>query len=239
MRDLSLGRKIEHDPRSRAFPVRTVPAGEPLIRRVTHRRYGPVLDQGSVGACTGFAMAHSLNTRPVNIAGDTLANGRSTYREFEALDLYATATTLDQWPGEYRLDGSGQDTGSSGLAACKAAKQKGYISEYRWAFGFPAFLTALMSGPVMVGTWWYEAMFTPDQMHVVRPAGGKAGGHEYVAIGVHYLDRTEYRNSLLTFQNSWGRGWGDRGRFHMTFGDFALLLQDQGDAVVPIRRTWP
>jgi C1A family cysteine protease len=104
------------------------------------------------------------------------------------------------------------------------------ITEYNWAFGFDHCLETLMSGPVLVGTWWYDGMFYPNSAGFVTPSGSRAGGHEYLLVGADPTKRT------LTFQNSWSDLWGVKGRFYMTFDNFKRLLAEDGDAVLPRRR---
>lgn len=212
---VALGRVVEHDERSRRFVARTAPGP---LRKVTHRRYGPVLDQGSLGSCTGNAMAQSLNHVPLRLKGRVMD-------ENVALTLYSRATALDAFPGIYPPE----DTGSSGLAVAKAAKEAGYITAYTHAFGLDQLLSALMLAPCIVGTNWHDQMFSPNSRGFVRPEGPVVGGHEYACIGV------DPKAGVLTFLNSWSAGWGDRGRFYMTFSDFGLLLADDGDATFPVR----
>jgi len=193
--------------------------GAVVQRSVLWGHHGPVLDQGDIGACTGNALADCINTDPFAAARP---NGYLT--ETDALKLYELATTLDNVSGQYPPD----DTGSSGLAVCKAGVQLGYLAGYRHALGFDAFAAALQLQPVIVGTNWTEAMFTPDSDGTVHPTGQVEGGHEYLALGI------DYNAQRLTFLNSWGESWGDHGRFYMSFGDFADLLAAQGDATVPV-----
>lgn len=208
-----LGRKVNHDPRSLDFPAATSPDHKP----VTHRHYGPVLDQGQVGSCTGNAMAQALNTAPLRHKGPYLT-------EKNALALYSQATQLDPYPGTYPPT----DTGSDGLSVCKAAQAQGWISSYTHAFGLDHALGALQLGPVLVGTSWHQGMFTPDGKGFVHPDGNIAGGHEYLLIG-------DDAKGKLTFLNSWSAGWGKRGRFYMTYADFSTLLNDKGDVTAPVK----
>ena len=209
-----LGRLVQHDPRSRLYQAPLAPTQ----RSVLWGHHAPILDQGQLGSCTGNALAQALNC-------DYFAQCRTHYlTEADALKLYSAATQLDDVPGTYPPD----DTGSSGLAVAKAGVQAGYLSGYKHAFGFAHFTAALQLQPVIVGTSWREAMFTPDKSGLVRPTGPVAGGHEYLAIGVDYTLKS------LTFLNSWGDKWGQHGRFHMRFGDFTTLLADQGDVTVPV-----
>jgi hypothetical protein len=213
-----LGRKVEHDPASRMFGF-APRAALPVVEK-TWRRYGAVLDQGDVGSCTGNAFTHAMNSKPNHVIG-TKTLGQSF-----ALMIYSAATRADEFPGAYLPT----DTGSSALGVGKAALGLGLISEYRWGFGLEHTLQILMERPVMIGTWWYESMFWPDAQGFVRPSGSPAGGHEYLLVGV------KPREQVLIFQNSWSSLWGDNGRFRMRFADFAPLLADQGDAMIPVRK---
>lgn len=51
-----LGRVVEHDPRSRAYPARATAAHVPFVSR-RWRHVGPVLDQGQIGADMGALLA--------------------------------------------------------------------------------------------------------------------------------------------------------------------------------------
>lgn len=212
----TLGRHVDHDERSRLYQA----LGAHTQRSVLWGHHAPVLDQGELGSCTGNAAAQLINT-------DYFAASRtaSYLGEADAVKIYELATHLDGIPDNTYPP---TDGGSSGLGAAKAGKQLGYFTGYKHAFGFDHFAAALQLQPVIVGTTWYEGMFTPDRHNTVHPTGQVAGGHEYLALGIDYSTRT------LTFLNSWGNSWGDSGRFHMGFDDFARLLADQGDATAPI-----
>jgi hypothetical protein len=83
-----------------------------------------------------------------------------------------------------------------------------------------------MLGPVMVGTTWLEQMFYPDSRGRLTVAGQVAGGHEYLINGKS--------GSWLRVMNSWGSTWGQDGMAWIKVADLARLLDDQGDATVPI-----
>ena len=91
-----LGRRVEHDRRSLNYPAAAGP-----VRTVTWRRYGATLDQGNSNGCTGHAMAHAINSRPVHKTGARLLN------HADAMRLYSRATHLDQWPEPYPPDDDG------------------------------------------------------------------------------------------------------------------------------------
>jgi hypothetical protein len=77
---------------------------------------------------------------------------------------------------------------------------------------------------VVVGTSWTNDMFNPDASGFVKPTGGVAGGHCYVM-----LEKVDSEDAYV-FQNSWGGGWGQNGRFKMKRSDFGSLLADNGEA---------
>jgi hypothetical protein len=212
-----LGRKVEHDPMSRAFAF--TPRHATTVVTKTWRRYGAVLDQGNLGSCTGNAMVHALNSKPLHVKGTTV------WKQPTAVMIYSAGTALDEFSGSYPPE----DTGSSANGVCKAAINMGLITGYRWAFGFDHALETLMSGPVMIGTNWYDGMFYPNDRGFVSPSGQVAGGHEYLLVGVN----TERKH--LIFQNSWSDLWGVKGRFYMSYDSLKRLLAEQGDAVIPVR----
>jgi len=217
----ALGRHVEHDERSRDYAFR-VSAAKPKTILWSHE--APVLDQGDLGACTGNALAQWLNTTSAQIAL-TEAGHRAAYlTEDQAVELYSAATKLDSIPGSYPP----VDSGSSGLAVCKAGRKLGYLSAYHHAFGFDALLLALQHSPVIVGTEWTKGMFDPNSSGVIRPTGSVEGGHEYLILGCNL------EHQLITMLNSWSDGWGKHGRAYISFKDFGTLLANQGDVTVPV-----
>lgn len=214
LKNVKFGRLVEHDPRSRDFAA----TGPVQKRSVLWGHHAPVLDQGNLGSCTGNATAQLINTDPF---AKSRPNGYLT--EHDAVTLYSLATRLDNVSGKYPP----QDTGSSGLAVAKAGVNLGYFTAYKHTFGFDHFAAVLQNQPVIVGTNWYDGMMTPDAKGFLSPTGGVAGGHEYLALGVNY------EQQFITFLNSWGDGWGQQGRFFLTFASFQKLLAEQGDVTVP------
>jgi hypothetical protein len=209
-----LGRHVEHDERSREFAVSARANG---FISVLHRHYGVVLDQGDVGSCTGNALVGCLKTAPLYKEGQR-------FGEPKALQVYKLATRLDGFAGVYPPD----DTGSSGLAACKAAKQLKLITSYQHAFGITAALTALQHGPVMTGVEWFESFDHPDVHGFVKLGGQVRGGHEFAVVGYDAVTHT------VRCLNSWGPRWADHGYFSMSVATWTTLLERQGDVTVPI-----
>lgn len=183
--------------------------------------HAPILNQGDLGACTGFSTAQLINTDYFAAA----RHGGGYLGSADAIELYSEATRQDGIPGNTYPP---NDCGSSGLGVAKAGKKLGYFTGYKHAFGFDHFAEALQLQPVIVGTQWLEGMFDTDPQGFVKPVGKPAGGHEYLALGISYETQT------ITFLNAWGPSWGRDGRFLMTFKQFAKLLADQGDVTAPL-----
>ena len=209
-----LGRHVEHDEASKAYPA---DATQP-IASVKWLRRSPIFDQGAVGSCTGNAAAGWLATDGAHRLG------RSDLNEDVALKIYAKATHLDRVKGVYPPD----DTGSSGLAAAKAMLRLGLTTGvYRHCFSLSHALSALQTGPVLVGMAWLTGCDSPSKEGIVSYTGTVRGGHEILA------DQVDVSRELVWFQNSWGSSWSLHGRFAMSFTDFGRVLKARGDVTVP------
>lgn len=225
-----LGRHVCHDSRSLAYQVKPRAS---LARSVVWTRRTAVLDQGSLGSCTGQAACGTLGTDPfyATLAADLQVGLKLD--EDEAVRLYSAATKLDAYTGSYPPD----DTGSDGLSVAKAAKNAGLISGYVHATSLDAAVTALQAGCVIAGVNWYDSWDSPDASgHVVISKDATVrGGHEVELVGVDVDAKT------LRAVNSWGDGWGDRGYFTMEYADFDRLLHEDGDVTqfVPITSPAP
>lgn len=213
-----LGRHVEHDPRSKDFPF-AAESGTTLVT-VEHKRHGAIFDQGQIGSCTGNAIAGATNTEPIRGINDHILN------ENAAVIAYIRGSILDGFPGFY----PDEDTGSSGLAVAKAAKQMGWISGYSHAFSIDAALAALQKGPVITGVPWYEGFDSPNADGLVEIAGQIRGGHEIVARG--YIAATNPDDSLILLDNSWDTSYGVNGHFYWTVATWRKLLENRGDATI-------
>lgn len=218
MTEHALGRLVEHDERSRAFAAR-VAATKP--KTVLWDHHGPVLDQGQLGSCTGNALAQWANTA---FAQQNPKGPDGFLTEADAVDLYSRATHLDRIAGYYPPD----DTGSSGLAVCKAGVRRGLLTRYDHAFGFDALLLALQHSPVIAGTLWTKGMFDPTSDGRIAPTGPVEGGHEYLLLGANM------EQERITMLNSWSEEWSEKGRAWISFADYEKILADQGDIQVPM-----
>lgn len=221
MIDLSrLGRRPEFDEKSKDYPIRTMlPSSE-----IRSWSWGTKtsLDQGYDGACVGFAFTHELMSYPSIVEG--------VDAKF-AKELYFDAQRIDPWPGG-AYDGSEEFyEGTSVLAGAKVLKDRDYYQEYRWGFGINDVLGALShTGPVVIGTNWYEDMFSPDANGIITVSGNYAGGHAYL------LNANNVQQELVRVHNSWGPNWSVGGYAYMRYRDLERLLNEDGEACIPITR---
>ena len=100
---------------------------------VSWAQAGPVLSQGRLGACTGFAVAGLLGKD-----GST------------AIRIYTVATRIDKIKGEYPA----KDTGSTVPAAMEAAKRLGLIRGYGQTASADEALKELTRHPLVVSLTW-------------------------------------------------------------------------------------
>jgi hypothetical protein len=214
------GRFREFDEKSRRFGIaELVPTKKP---RSYTWSVDPslALDQGTEGACVGFAWTHELIARP-----RAYVFSSTQFADMLARHLYAEAKKLDAWPGE-------DYDGTSILAGAKAAKAGGHIGEYRWAFSLrDAILAIGYAGPVVFGCDWYRGMMDPEPDGRIRPMGPLLGGHAIMANAV------DVKRERVWLWQSWGPDWGPLGaRSYLTFEDFAGLQADGGEVCVPLLR---
>lgn len=215
--DSRLGRHVNHDPRSRRFPVR--PEIAAVLDTVQHVRHVPVFDQGGTGSCTGQAALGCLGTGVFFATMDADEQQAYPFDQTGAVGIYSQATAIDPFEGAYPP----VDTGSDGTSVAKVCLAAGLIAGFEHAFGIDDALQALQHRPGITGTWWYSGMYEPDAEGIVHPTGRIEGGHEYV------VDGYDARRSLVWFTNSWGEHWGLRGRFAMPVQEYAALLARDGD----------
>lgn len=216
-----LGRYPGQDPRSfSAHPMSAVLEPAPIdftVKRVWTA--GPLLDQGQTGHCVAFGTTEEINATPVT---DDLTSD-------EAHAFFQLVKAQDEAMGNYFTDGA------TVLAGMKAAAAEGRISRYVWGSTVDDLVRWLQrKGPCVLGTNWYEDMFTPDAAGRIRPSGAYAGGHCYLALGYWPAGRlTGFSKAAIEFQQSWGPDWGKWGHFFMTLPDVATLLGQYGDLVSP------
>lgn len=222
---MPLGRNVYHDSRNLAYPWTR---GVATLTSQLWKRNIPILDQGQVGSCTGNEQVGAVGTDP--LWGPLTAGQQSALNEQLALNIYSAAETLDG-DGPYPPN----DNGSSGPSVAQIAKKMGLISGYLHCFSLADVLDALETGPVGIGSNWYDSMDQPDRNGMVTISAGASvrGGHEYLCRG------KDVDKQVLYFDNSWGASWGAAGSFAYSYATMERLLAEQGDATVSLPLSAP
>lgn len=166
-------------------------------------------NQGALPQCVGYSWSHWLEDGPIQQSGKPPVVHPST--------IYFNAQKLDQWPGE-------NYNGTSVRGGVKYLQQIGKVKSYYWAFDLPTLVnTVLKVGPVVVGTNWYNGMFSPDKSGNIRVTGRFVGGHAYVINGV------DLNKKVFRIKNSWGKSWGLGGHAYISFNDMTRLIRENGE----------
>lgn len=187
----------------------------PTVADHVEHKLGPVLDQGLVGACTGFGTVAALSALNPSLA-----------RKSHAMALYELATSRDPYPGDWPT----ADTGSSVNGAMRAARDLYRVASWTWAGSREALRTALGLGPVVIGSPWFDSMdaATPDGLVEVNSHSPLRGGHCFCAFG--------YDSFGVWCRNSWGRGWGRGGDFVIPWPSMSELFRLGAEAALPVLR---
>ncbi len=229
--DPRLDRIVQFDEASRAYPICAALGAsqqQPVTKQWTIPQTEPVLNQGREGACVGFGVTNELRFRPHPIKGlnETFARQR----------IYWPAQNIDPWPGGSYPGAAPVYEGTSVLAGVQTAASLGYYSEYRWAFSEPELALGIShQGPAIIGVPWYSGMMQiKDKTNpIITPTGTVQGGHCVLVMGINVNE------SFYQIYNSWGPGWGQRGRAYLSRAHMAKLLSERGDACVITGRLTP
>jgi hypothetical protein len=209
-------------------------------------RVPTILDQGQEGACTGFALAATINF---------LLRQRGLRREVSPRMLYEMARCYDEWPGE-------KYEGSSARGAMKGWARHGVCERRVWtdhmkgreyldakiagaALGSPAGAyyrvnhrevrdvhaalseVGIVYCTIMVHDGWDDpgpvkvavSDASKRRLLPVIPRKGRApDGHAIALVG--------YTCEGFIVQNSWGRTWGNGGFALLPYEDFLLHATD-------------
>lgn len=166
----------------------------------------PVLNQGGLPQCVGYAMETLLQDSP---------NVYSTGNIPSPYWIYTAAQARDEW----------RDTvhdGTSDVAAFSYLQQFGYIDSVTYTHDPLAVADyVLHSGPVTMGTEWTLSMNAPDPVTFEITVEGKiVGYHEWV------IDGYDPAHEMFDAQNSWGPYYGNFGHFRVSMAAMYALLQN-------------
>lgn len=224
--DRRLDRLQEFDERSREFNI----AGEvPETLKTKTWQCRAYLDQGWEGACVGFSWCHGASAYANHTNGIT-----DTHAEQH---VYWEAQKIDPWPGGAYPGAVPDNDGTSVLSGAKIMQQYGFIDGYKWAFNVDDVLKAISNhGVVIIGVWWRDSMFNTDPNGLLDISGAHAGGHAICVRGHNLKRRFAGHGDLhvVRLRNSWGKSWGLAGDCFLKVEDLETLLNDDGEACIPV-----
>lgn len=207
--------------------------------------FAPVLDQGTEGSCTGFALATTINlllNRRLEAAGMEVRTGGDLV---SPRMLYEMARIHDEWAGE-DYDGSSVRGALKGFyhnGICRLAVAPYLAKEKDWRLTVPRAKDARNIGlgayyrlrPNMID--YHAALNQAGAIYVSAqlhdgwrdPQGGRIelrrdniGGHAFVIVG--------YDDEGFLIQNSWGTAWGGfkgwSGIAHWSYADWSRNIVD-------------
>lgn len=228
--DRILDWKPNHDPRSLEYPVRAA-LRSTIKRKERLWTPGPILNQGREGACVGFAWAAEAFAEPIPVDLKRLkANVPASHNDF-ARFIYGMARYIDEWKGETY-------EGTSVLAGAKASQNLKTLRSYRWAFSMEDVIDSVIAkGPVVIGINWYDGMYNAPN-GILRKSGTLVGGHALLIVGFKPVSEKIPGKATFILQNSWSTSWGINGLAEITVDDLAALLKENGEACVPVSRSY-
>ena len=206
------GRQPLTDARDASYPIRSLveAAPPPTVTARNWNANGWWGNQENTPMCVAYSWLHWLEDGPVTHRGAAPLLAPEI--------IYGEARVIDDIPGE-------NYDGTTVRAGAQVMRQRGFVSEFRWADSVEDIVNAVLSfGPVVMGTNWYQGMMNPSKTGFITPSGPVVGGHAWVINGVNLANQT------VRMKNSWGRGWGAKGFALLTFVDLARLLREDGEA---------
>ncbi len=222
---------------------------------VDHRRRAPVLNQGSEGACVGFALASVINVSLGGRAADARrGRPRAARVSVSARMLYEMGRRYDEWNGE-------SYEGTSLRGAMKGWHKHGVASEDEWPYlrrrgrtllpdrqlsprraldaarrpigayyrivdsDVSHLQAAVMEGDAVLASAWVHRGWQHENLG--RPRDGlRAIRALRSSTGLHAFAIVGYTPDGFIVQNSWGRGWGSSGCALLPYDDWFENRQD-------------
>jgi hypothetical protein len=223
------------DPRDQRYLARSVfKVDEPTVmHRNWYTENTRKYNQGDIGQCTMYSLAHLLAAGPVTQRPYTYKGDAPI---FDTISGYCRAQEIDKrdygWGdptfcADGRKPGGRGDWGATMRSACKVGQEMGYITHYWWLLTIDELVAYMANvGPAWLGIPWFEGMDEPDGKGFIHPTGGARGGHAIVS------DQLVLRQGYIWLLNTWGLAWGNRNRAKMWLHDLeAMLKYQQGEAV--------
>ncbi|WP_374313447.1 hypothetical protein [Dongia sp.] len=206
----------------------------PLPPKVAPPKGLKILDQGKNGACTGFALAATIN---LLLAKNEQLPDTDRGRRVSPHMLYVMARQHDEWPGE-RYEGSSLRGALRGFYNCGACRETLWrefnLKELSLASAQDARRTTL-------GAYFRLRPHLPDYHAALSEAGviyASANVHRWwdepvdgkiltgQGVSLHAFAIVGYDADGFWIQNSWGKKWGKGGLAHWAYEDWASNIQD-------------
>ncbi len=219
-----------------------------------------VLDQGSEGACTGFALAAMINYLRFKDGVLMAADGKEQMPEkVSARMLYEHARLYDEWPGE-------DYDGSSCRGALKGWHRHGVCLEETWPYlsqdgsaGRPATGWAEEAAKITLGAYYRietdDITALQSAIHEVGAVYVSASVHKGWEVpenakvlpviqwrsntkvnGLHAFALVGYRDDGFIVQNSWGPTWGFYGFALLPYSDWIVHGTDAWVSTLGVER---
>ena len=219
----------------------------PEIRLAAYQQYEvPVLDQGTEGACTGFALAATAHYLMRRLKGEA-APPLPADEHVSPHMFYETAKRYDEWPGE-------SYEGSSARGAMKAWHKHGVCALHLWPGPVPGEvydrrltnervedaarrplgayfrvnhkdLVSMHSAITEVGLLYATAL-VHEGWDAPEPDGTIPYKETYKQLGGHAFVIVAYDAEGFWIQNSWGTDWGTEGFGRISYDDWLLHGSD-------------
>ncbi|MBA3756486.1 MAG: hypothetical protein H0X02_09765 [Nitrosomonas sp.] len=236
-----LGRKEPTDFKHvQKYPFMSAAPTQPVERILPLPYWHWEHDQGSEGACVGFAESMMMAIRNELQARET--GTRPYSHRYDALWLYHEAQKIDEWAGE-------DYDGTSVRAGLDVLRTRGHrriingstqpedntygITANRWATSVDDIRAAIAQGiPVAIGVNWYSNFDKPQKLamdsyhHWIATVGqgnwgNIRGGHAVCIYGA------SDRKQAFLIKNSWGSSYP---LTHLPYYAMEILLKELGEA---------
>jgi C1A family cysteine protease len=213
-----------------ALPVRSRKAAQAVPDSYSLASYAlPPGDQGQVGSCVAWATLYSgygILMKQQGITGSPMApmyayaqiskgSDRGTWAAavLKIAKSQGTDTKADYWQGDFDYTTQPTDAERTNAASYKLS---GYNSLTEGSGLKDAVKQSLSQGmPVAVGLDLYESFYditaATAKDYSYMPASGESyiGGHEMLVVA--------YNSQGVTFENSWGKNWGNAGYLNVSW----------------------
>ena len=231
------------------------PSLSPLPVQADHRGQAPILDQGSEGACVGFALATVINASLARTA--SRAAGRRSPRLRDGVSprmLYEMGRRYDEWQGESyegtSLRGAMKGWHKHGVttsaswpylrtrgraqvpdrqfspARAREAARRPIGAYYRIVDSDVGHLqAAVVEGDAVLASAWLHRGWLPANLGRAR-AGLRVIQRVRSTTGLHAFAIVGYRPDGFIIQNSWGARWGSNGYALLSYDDWFENRQD-------------